>query len=151
MALAVEGGNVQAMQQFIGVGGWDDEAVLARHQQLVAETLGDAQRGRADPRWLRLSQAGAATRWAWRGSSAGRWASGPTARPVVLAAYASPAGYTLVDRRLYLPERLVQRRLRRPPPACGVPADLAFQTKPALAWELVATAARSGAACPFAG
>src|SRR5258708_2874729 len=32
MALAVEGGNVQAMQQFIGVGAWDDEVVLAQHQ-----------------------------------------------------------------------------------------------------------------------
>src|SRR3712207_3490286 len=32
LALAVEGGNVQALQQFIGVGAWDDEALLARHQ-----------------------------------------------------------------------------------------------------------------------
>src|SRR5258708_6013901 len=45
MALAVEGGNVQAMQQFIGVGAWDDEVVLAQHQRLVAGTLGDAARG----------------------------------------------------------------------------------------------------------
>ncbi len=29
MALAVAGGNVQALQQFIGVGAWDDDALLA--------------------------------------------------------------------------------------------------------------------------
>ncbi len=45
MADALDGGNVQAMQQFIGVGAWDDAAVLATHQQLVAETLGDADTG----------------------------------------------------------------------------------------------------------
>ena len=42
MADALDGGNVQALQQFIGVGAWDDEAILARHQQLIAETLGEA-------------------------------------------------------------------------------------------------------------
>ena len=45
MADALVGGNVQAMQQFISLGAWDDDAVLARHQALVAETLGDAATG----------------------------------------------------------------------------------------------------------
>jgi hypothetical protein len=45
MALALEHGNVQALQQFIGVGAWDDAAVLQRHQPLVAETLGDPETG----------------------------------------------------------------------------------------------------------
>jgi len=53
MALALEGGDVQGMQQFISVGPWDDERVLEKHQQLVAETLGDAETGvlmRSSPR-----------------------------------------------------------------------------------------------------
>src|SRR5438067_9784774 len=45
MAAALEGGNVQAMQQFISTGAWSDEAVLAAHQRLVAETLGDPETG----------------------------------------------------------------------------------------------------------
>ena len=45
MALALTGGNVQAMQQFISVGAWDDEAILQQHQRLVAETLGDPASG----------------------------------------------------------------------------------------------------------
>src|SRR5947209_7541927 len=45
MAAAVQGGNIQAMQQFISTGAWSDEAVLAAHQRLVAETLGDAATG----------------------------------------------------------------------------------------------------------
>src|SRR3954471_13450656 len=42
MADALTGGNVQAMQPCSGLGAWEDEAVLAKHQQLVAERLGDA-------------------------------------------------------------------------------------------------------------
>ena len=45
MADALDGGNVQALQQFIGLGAWDDDAVLATHQQRVAETLGEGDTG----------------------------------------------------------------------------------------------------------
>jgi SRSO17 transposase len=52
--------------------------------------------------------------------------------------YASPVGYTLLDRRLYLPEDWVEedtfaeRRQK-----CGVPKDIGFQTKPELGWEMI--------------
>ena len=34
--------QVRALQQFIGAGAWDDDALLAEHQRLVAESLGEA-------------------------------------------------------------------------------------------------------------
>jgi SRSO17 transposase len=40
LALRLEGGNVRNMQQFLGEGAWDDEALLARHAELVAASLG---------------------------------------------------------------------------------------------------------------
>ncbi len=33
--------HVRALQQFIGEGKWDDDALLAKHQRLVNETLGE--------------------------------------------------------------------------------------------------------------
>jgi SRSO17 transposase len=33
--------QVRALQQFIGEGKWDDDAILAEHQRLVNETLGE--------------------------------------------------------------------------------------------------------------
>ncbi len=45
MAEALVGGNVQAMQQFSSSGAWDDDAVLAKQQELVAATRGDAATG----------------------------------------------------------------------------------------------------------
>lgn len=41
MALALDGRNVQAMQQFIGQGRWQDELLLIRHRQAVNERLGE--------------------------------------------------------------------------------------------------------------
>ena len=38
LALAVAGGDVQALQQFISQSPWDAEAVLLRHQEIVAAT-----------------------------------------------------------------------------------------------------------------
>ena len=147
MALALAGGNVQAMQQFLSQGGWDDEAVLARHQQLVADTLGDAQRGvlildGCDFPKQGQDSVGVARQWC------GALGKRANCQASVLAAYASPAGCTLVDRRLYLPlPGVADYAARRA--ACGVPADLAFRTKPELAWELIATLRQRGS-LPFA-
>ncbi|GAG47816.1 unnamed protein product, partial [marine sediment metagenome] len=42
LALSLEGGNVRPMQRFIGEGAWEDEPILRRHRELVAESLGTA-------------------------------------------------------------------------------------------------------------
>jgi len=65
----------------------------------------------------------------------------------VFLGYASRWGQALIDRRLYLPEAWagdVERRAR-----VGVPEAVAFQTKPAIAAELIASALDAGAPCAF--
>jgi hypothetical protein len=42
MALALDGGDVQAMQQCMGQGQGQDDMWLRRHWRLVDETLGEA-------------------------------------------------------------------------------------------------------------
>lgn len=53
----------------------------------------------------------------------------------VFLAYASAAGHTLLDERLYLPEDWVGNAKRRE--EAGVPPDVVFRTKPELALELI--------------
>src|SRR5712691_7987847 len=54
-------------------------------------------------------------------------------------------GYTLLDRRLYLPQEWVEdetyaeRRQK-----CGVPPDIAFTTKPVLGWEMIQAVHQAG-------
>jgi SRSO17 transposase len=53
----------------------------------------------------------------------------------VFLAYASAAGHTLLDERLYLPEEWARDAKRRQ--EAGVPEDVVFRTKPELALELL--------------
>jgi SRSO17 transposase len=136
MALALADGNVQAMQQFISLGAWDDAAVLQTHQHLVAETLGDADSGvliidGCDfPKQGRYS-VGVARQWC---GALGKVAN---CQASVVACYASQHGYTLLDRQLYMPKQWFTPAYQHRRERCGVPADLTFRTQPELAWELI--------------
>jgi len=147
LALAVAGGDVQALQQFISQSTWDAEAVLLRHQEIVAATLGDAETGvlivdGCDVPKQGPESVGVARQWC---GALGKVAN---CQASVVACYASRHGYTLVDRRLYLPETwftpaYAERRAR-----CGVPPGVTFRTKPQVAGEIVATL-RARAVLPF--
>jgi SRSO17 transposase len=65
----------------------------------------------------------------------------------VFLAYRSPAGRALIDRRLYLPETTWCDQPDRLA-AAGVPDDVGFATKPALARQMIAAAIEAGV--PFA-
>ncbi len=137
MADALDGGDVQALQQCIGLGAWDDDAVLVRHQQLVAETRGEAATGVLIVDGCDFPKQGTPA------VGVARQYCGPLGKVAncqasVVACYASARGHALVDRRLYVPEdwftaAYADRRVR-----CGVPPDRAFQTRTELAWALIA-------------
>jgi SRSO17 transposase len=61
----------------------------------------------------------------------------------VFLAYVSPAGRALIDRRLYLPETPWCNRPDRLA-AAGVPDNVGFATKPALARQMIAAALDAG-------
>ena len=147
MALALEGGDVQAMQQFISQGAWDAEAVLQRHQELVAQTLGDADTGvlivdGCDFAKQGTHSVGVARQWC------GALGKVATCQASVVAGYASARGYTLVDRRLYLPERWFTAEYATRRQRCGVPPAQPFRTKPQLAGDMIA-ALRARGVLPF--
>jgi SRSO17 transposase len=136
MALALPDGNVQAMQQFISLDAWDDQLVLHTHQQLVAETLGDAESGvliidGCDFPKQGTHSVGVARQWC---GALGKVAN---CQASVVACYASQHGHTLVDRRLYMPKQWFTPAYQARREQCGVPANLGFQTQPELAWELI--------------
>jgi len=136
MALAHPDGNVQALQQFISLGAWDDAAVLQTHQQLVADTLGDPDTGvliidGCDFPKQGSHSVGVARQWC---GALGKVAN---CQASVVACYASQHGYTLVERRLYMPKQWFTRAYQDRREKCGVPADLAFQTQSELAWALI--------------
>lgn len=143
MAMALEGGDIQAMQQFIGQGKWQDERLLRKHWQLVDETLGEE-----DGVWITDGSefpkkgehsAGVARQWC------GQLGKVENCQAGVLAAYASRQGYTLLDRRLYLPEEWFDDDHQGRWKACGIPKGTPFQTRPELALDMLQAVVAEGA------
>jgi SRSO17 transposase len=95
LALALPGGEVQAMQQFISQGAWDDAPILHHHQQLVAQTLGDSATGVLILDGCEFPKqgthsVGVARQWC------GPLGKVANCQASIVAAYASEHGYTLV-------------------------------------------------------
>jgi SRSO17 transposase len=63
----------------------------------------------------------------------------------VFLCYASPRGYVLLDRELYLPQDWVEDGPRCQ--AAGIPKELQFATKPILGKQMLARALEAGLPC----
>jgi SRSO17 transposase len=142
MALALDGGDVQAMQQCIGQGQWQDDALLQQHWRLVDETLGEADGVYIVDGSDFLKQGehsvGVARQWCGHVGKVDNCQAG------VFAAYASRRGYTLLDRRLSLPEEWFEAAHRERWQQCGIPESTPFATKPTLALEMLRAVVAAG-------
>jgi len=134
--------QVRALQQFVGEGKWDDDALLAEHQRLVNETLGEEDGvlivdGSDFPKHGEHS-AGVAPQWC------GHTGKKDNCQAGVFVGYASRKGATLLDRRLYLPESWFAEDHQTRWQDCQIPDEITFQTKHELAAQLVEDLMASG-------
>lgn len=135
MASALEGGNIQAMQQFISDSPWSDAAVIETHQALVAQTLGHPDGVLILDGCDFPKQGAESVGVAWQHCGAlGKIAN---CQASVVLAYASERGFTLVDRRLYLPEVWFEADRQARWEAWGIPEDVTFRTRTQLGGEMV--------------
>jgi SRSO17 transposase len=131
------------MQHFISQGAWDDATVLTRHAQEVDKDLGDED-GVLIVDGSDFPKQGDESVGVKR-QQCGQLGKIANCQAGVFLGYASRHGYTLLNRRLYLPQEWVEDtaygdRRRQ----CGVPEDLTFQTKQQLARDMVIDMAQSG-------
>ena len=134
--------NVRAMQNFIGASPWEDQALVEEHQRVVQETLGESEGvvimdATGFPR-KGSESAGVARQYCSETGKVDNCQVG------VFLAYASSRGYTLLDRRLYLPEVWFSPEYGPRRQRCGIPAALSFRTHQELAWEMVEGVHRRG-------
>ena len=115
----------------MGDGAWDHDAILRRHWSEVDVTLGDEDGVFAldGSDFLKQGQDSIRVKRPYCGE-VGKCAN---CQAGVFLGYVSYAGYTLLDRRLYLPREWVEDddfadcRVK-----CGVPKDICFWIKPDL-------------------
>ena len=127
---------IRNMQHFVSQGSWQDQAILAHHWREVNQDLGDEDGvlivdSSSFPKQGNES-VGVKRQWC------GQLGKTANCQVGVFLSYASEHGYTLVNRRLYLPEEWVEdKEYEERRAKCGVPEDITFKTQPTLALEMV--------------
>ncbi len=132
--IAIEAGLPRKpIQFFVGAGKWDDEAVVAELRLHVREQLAESDGVVViDPSAFPkkgTESCGVARQWC------GRLGKVDNCQVGVFLAYAAPAGYAPLDRRLYLPEDWADDPARRE--RCHVPPGIEFQEKWRIALDLL--------------
>ena len=137
LARAVPGAEVQAMQQFLTDSTWRWGPVIAQLQAMAQETLGE-------PEGILVCDDTGFAKKGTESVGVARQYSGTLGKVDncqigVFAAYVSSQGRCVVDGRLYLPRQWAKNRARRK--KAGVPKNVEFHTKPALALQMIERAA----------
>jgi SRSO17 transposase len=133
----------QGLQKFIGLSPWDHAPLRRALARQVGEDLGAADGVIVfDPSGFvkkGTKSAGVARQWC------GRVGKTDNCQVGIYMAYVSREEHALVDSRLYLPEEWAKDRGRRE--AAGIPREVRFRTRHALALEMLD---EHGAALPHA-
>ena len=141
IALA-HGFPIRAMQAFLAASPWSCAAVLHRHQQLVAQSLGEADGV------LLVDESGMPKQGCHSVAVARQYcgALGKVAncQVGVYLGYASRKGYSLLDNQLFVPECWFTDEHARLRAEVGLPHDVCFKTKPELALERVTALMQRG-------
>ncbi len=135
IAFAIEGAKVRAMQRFVSDAPWDDEKILYKYRSFVNEDIGHPDGA------LIFDETG----FIKKGDDSigvGRQYCGTIGKVDncqvgVFAAYTSAYGYSLVDKRLYIPEHWFSDDYAQKREKCKLPVDTEFKTKPQLAAEML--------------
>jgi SRSO17 transposase len=134
------GVNVRDLQHFIGQSQWAPEPVVAIHQRLVGETLGE-------PDGVALIDESGIVKQGDDSVGVARQYCGSVGKVAnsqvgVYLGYVSSKGYSPVDGRPFMPEKWFGEAYADRREACGVPEGLTFKTKPEIAVELLQAAIR---------
>jgi len=135
IALTVEDGKVRSMQRFVSDVVWDEPRMLHKYLSMVNEDMGD-------PNGVVVFDE---TGFVKKGDDSvgvakqycGTVGKIENCQVGVFVAYASPQGYTLLDKRLFIPEKWFGEDYAVRRKKCQVPEDLEFKTKPQLAVEML--------------
>jgi SRSO17 transposase len=135
IALAVKDGNVRAMQRFVSDAEWDDDNIMTKYRSFINEDLGrpDAALIFDETSFVKKGQdsIGVAKQYC------GTIGKVENCQVGVFAAYVSESGYSMVDKRIFLPEKWFTDDYRARRKKCRLPGDTVFQTKPQLAVDIL--------------
>jgi SRSO17 transposase len=146
IAVNIKGGNVRAMQRFISDAEWDEDKISRKYRHMVNDDMGD-------PNGILIFDESGFVKKGSDSIGVARQYCGTIGKVDncqvgVFAAYASPQGYALIDKRLFIPEKWFTKDYAAKREKCALPENIKFKTKPQLAVEMF-TAIRDEGILPF--
>ena len=136
------GEKVRSLQYFVGQSAWETEPVIAIHQRLLGEDLGEEDGVMLIDESSVVKPGGESVGVAAQYcGSVGKIANGQVG---VYLGYASRKGYSLIEGQLFMPDKWFEKEYAERRKACGVPENLAFKTKPEIGLELLENAEKRG-------
>lgn len=127
--------SVRPLQRFMKSYGWDDAAVEARHQAMLAQQIADPA-GMITVDSSEFLKKGKESVGVAR-QYCGRYGKVDNCQSGVFVGYTSPKGYGLLTSRLYMPKNWFTEEYKDRRGFNLVPEDIVFQTKPEIASELI--------------
>lgn len=135
-------GAVRSLQRFLKTYHWDHQAMEAKHQALLAETISspDGMINVDSSEFLKKGNesVGVARQYCGAVGKVENCQSG------VFVGYSSEKGYGLLSCRLYMPEHWFSDEQKQRRKDTLVPEQLTFQTKPQIALELITKVVATG-------
>jgi SRSO17 transposase len=135
MALNVDGAKVRAVQRFISEATWNADKMLQKYRCLVNDDMGDENGvliiDESGFKKKGKNSAGVCKQYC------GNIGKVENSQVGVFAAYASPQGYALLDKKLFVPEIWFADEYEERREKCKFPTDLEFKTKPQLANQVI--------------
>ncbi len=142
IAIAVENGKVRPMQRFVSDAYWNVPKIMSKYRCMVKEDFGDPKGV------LIFDETGFVKKGDDSVGVARQYCGGigkvENCQTGVFAAYASPHGYALVDKRLFMPEHWFTDEYAEKRRKCNVPDEVQFRSKPQLAVEMLEDLQKDG-------
>ena len=135
IALAVKDGNVRALQRFISDAPWDDDKIIHKYRSCVNDDLGSPDGALIfdESSFIKKGQDSIGVSRQYCGTIG----KVDNCQVGVFAAYVSEHGYSLIDKRLFIPEQWFADDYRIRREKCNLPKNTVFKTKPQLAVEML--------------
>jgi len=135
IALTAEKGQVRSMQRAISDAIWDEKEIFSKYRSMVDEDMGDPSGVVIfdESGFVKKGQDSAGVKRQYCGN-VGKVENSQVG---VFAAYASPHGYALLDKELYIPEQWFSDEYEKKRKKCRIPENLEFKTKPMIAAEML--------------
>ena len=135
IALAVKDGNIRSMQYFVSDVIWDDNKILYKYRSMVSDDLGD-------PNGVLIFDETGFIKKGDDSIGVGKQYCGSIGKVEncqvgVFAAYASPHGYAMIDKRLFMPQKWFTDDYAPRRKKCDLPEDITFMSKPQLAIHML--------------